>query len=394
MFDSLVHNIKRDTYKKGAGIAWLSSDHPDLQEFLSADFQSIYRGVLLPIDLHEVPDATFALLAEAYDAGKCFLCKTPAPAADGTPRYLNLCTEVEIVSGDMCILGVVNLSQYDTSNIATLPVDFTNAALEMVVDARTAYDIKRNSPLQSASDEFQFGLGISGLASLLANCGVSYASFVNLLSLVINNSHPTIQSICRVALEVDNTHNTTVSLLVSAVCQAYAAATLALQGTGVQRAFCVQPSATGAYECADVSGYHSSPELQPVIGLRDSSGVHTIRKSQLLGDQKVVFHPATETIEEVPYATYARLCSAWQVLLNSTGLAHRHSACWYGKKFGVEDLVRFLGSPQLSLYYRLPYYNPEALDKTNVGEGLEVDFDLESLCPLQQAGDSDCGCAG
>ncbi len=170
----------------------------------------------------------------------------------------------------------------------------------------------------------------------------------------------------------------------------------------VCKAFCVQPSATGAYECADASGFYSSPELQPVIGIRDASGVHTLRKSQLKGDTVVKFHPRTQTIDEVPYPLYARLCHLWQVLLDSTGLAHRHSACYYGSTFDSSNLRSFVESKQKSLYYRLPQYNPAALDKSQVGTGLEFaeDFSLDSLlvggsCSLeQQPFDSDCGCGG
>jgi len=408
MLDALVHEIKRDTYKKGAGIGWLPWWHKDLQEFLAADFKSLYRGVLLPAedDLQTWKDfwnsGVAESLVQAYDAGKCFLCKEPTPHPDGRKRFRNLCTEVELVSEDMCVLGVVNLSQYTPDNIRDLPEDFCAASIEMLNDCRVAWDIKSRSPLASSTngDERQFGLGVSGLASTLANWGITYAEFTGHLDEVISQSHPTIEAIAADALLLYERYQTPATLLVASICAAYERASTVLRGS-VVRAFCVQPSATGAYECADAAGYYSSPELQPVIGIRDASGVHTLRKSQLKGDTLVQFHPAVETIEDVPYEVYARLCSCWQLLLNSTGLAHAHSACFYGKEFTLADLQAFANSPRRNLYYRLPYYNPAAIDKSTVGEGLALaeDFSLDSLlsggsCSLQQPGDNECGCTG
>lgn len=406
MLDSIVHEIKRDTYKKGAGIGWLPWWHQDLQEFLAADFKSLYRGVLLPhsdnyLGWREFWDSDVSeALVTAYDAGKCFLCKQPAPHPSGKLRFRNLCTEVELVSEDMCVLGVVNLSQYTPDNIRDLPEDFANAATSMLNDSRVAWQIKSQSPLASVNDERQFGLGVSGLASTLANWGVSYTEFTGVLHEVLTNAHPSIEAVAADALELHDSVDRPATQLVAAICAAYERATHVLRGS-VVRAFCVQPSATGAYECADASGYHSSPELQPVIGVRDKSGVHTMRKSQLKGDTLVTFHPATETIEDVPYATYALLSSCWQLLMDSTGLAHAHSACFYGREFTKEDLLAFALSPRRNLYYRLPYYNPEAIDKSSVGEGLAIDedFSLDSLllggsCSLQQPGDNECGCTG
>lgn len=407
MLDALVHNIKRDTYKKGAGIAWLPWWHEDLQEFLAADFNSIYRGVYLPAQDDSQMWRDFwgsgkaEALAKAYDSGKCFLCKLPPyDYTTNEQLFLNLCTEVRLPSRGACWLGVVNLSQYDLSTIEQFATDYADAALELYADVQKCWELQQQSPLACDSpNNRQFGLGVSGLASLLANCSVTFADFTSAFATVVSESQsPTIEEYARVSSSFCN--DSVAHALVDAIVQGYLSASSVLQGK-VVRAFCVQPSATGAYECADVSGYHSSPELQPVIGIRDKSGVHTIRKSQLLGDQRITFHPATETIEDVDYSTYLSLCHLWQKLLDSTGLAHQHSACFYGQAFDTHLLFQWSKTAVGSLYYRLPYYNPEAIDKSSVGEGLALDgdFSLDSLlaggsCSLQQPDDSDCGCGG
>jgi Ribonucleotide reductase, barrel domain len=396
MLDAQVHEIKRDTYKKGAGIAWLPWWHEDLREFLAADFKSIYRGVLVPLDGSPLPPDTEQLLVEAYEAGKCFICKEPE-AVEGEQVTLNLCTEIELPSLGACVLGVVNLSQYEPDNIHELPTDFERAAEELLKDSRQSRLLQKKSQVLACSSSLndQFGLGVSGLASMLAIWDASYEKFTEALEAVVDTTKLNLAlENAKVRLEKDKTPAHTLVFYI-VLAYAYARTNIA---ESVVKAFCVQPSATGAYECADACGYYSSPELQPVIGIRDDSGVYTMRKSQLKGDTKVTFHPRTETIDEVPYEIYRRLCCAWQKLLDLTGLGHRHSACYYGEAFTTADLRTFLKSEQKNLYYRLPYYNPVALNKSQVGEGLEAeDFSLDSLLlggSCQVADDSDCGCGG
>ena len=408
VIDAAIGSMRRDTKKNGAGAIWLNWNHPDLPEFLATNYRFAYRGVYIPGNHEPVEQALFLAspiahqLVQAYDDGKCFLCKRP-------PNNLlrNLCTEVTIPHRGTCVLGVINLSQFTPSNVEELPTTFVNAALEMANDSNTSRNLQALSPLWCRDpDNVQFGLGVSGLASTLANWGITYAEFNNCLLEVRpeRKEAPIYEWEAQAADAVRKYGNKPAFVLIYNLVLAYSRATSTLNGR-VRKAFCIQPSATGAYACADASGYVSSPELQPVVGLRDESGVHTIRKSALLGDQKVVFHPNTDTVHDVPFEVYASVCSLWQELMNSTSLAHSHSGCWYGKEFGKSDLVSFVDSARECLYYRLPDYNPLALNKSKVGEGLAAadDFDLDALlngaslpaCGLkQEPGAIECDCAG
>lgn len=393
IFDSIVGSMRRPTKKNGAGIVWLSCFHPDLQEFLDTEFTAAFKGIYIPANSNR--DDVIRLLADkplmknlaaAYEEGKCFICKSPDVGLNGEPLKLNLCTEVEIPHRGGCTLGVINISQFTLDNINQLANVMTEAALDMEDDLNKVLQALPSTPLFCNSpNNTQFGLGVSGLASLLANCGVSYEQFTVALETAVEDTSRIYQVVDNAmhSLDIDPSP---ANKLVAGIVKAYEQSTLAL-GNRVTKAFCVQPSATGAYQCADASGYYSSPELQPVIGIRDSAGVHTIRKSQLLGDEKVVFHPATETINDVPYPVYARLCSAWQHMMDTTGLAHRHSACYYGDRFTPAKLEEFIESRRKSLYYRLPSYNEVALDKTQVGTGLACAFDMSDL-------ETGCDCAG
>lgn len=277
-------------------------------------------------------------------------------------------------------------------------------ALELETHSRTCRQAANSGPLFCHSvSNTQFGLGVSGLASLLGNSGISYAEFATALEAVVEPEQP-VWKLQDAANEELLKNPSPAASVVAAVVAAYAAATLALGGR-VRAAFCVQPSATGAFECADALGYVSTPELQPPVGLRKTNGTWTIAKSALLGDELVQFSPNVQTTTDVPFSTYARVAGAWQLILDSTGVGHSHSCCWYshtGSDFTQAELVEFLESPRHNLYYRLPSYNPVALDKTQVGTGLEAtsEFSVDALllgggCGLkQEPGAIDCDCTG
>lgn len=380
VFDSIVGSMRRPTKKNGAGVVWLDWNHPDLTEFIETPFNYAYKGIYCPSNSDEqrafLASPVSHSIVRWYDSNKAFVCKRPENGL-----LLNLCTEIENVSTGTCVLGVVNLSQYNLDNIHELPADFASAALEMERAMKLSARALRTSPLRCKDEEGnrQFGLGVSGLASLLANCRVSYEDFTT-------------------ELEGTTSPNCRAGKQAHFIREAYRQAAEALGGR-VRAAFCVQPSATGAFESADIAGYTSSPELQPVVALRSNGSVTAIRKSALLGDTYATFHPAIETVNDVPYETYRRLCCAWQNLLNSTGLAHRHSACFYGVRFTHADLSRFVESSQRSLYYRLPSYNELALDKTQVGAGLKTaNLNVDALLSWnfsmsQVPGAVECDCA-
>jgi hypothetical protein len=285
--------------------------------------------------------------------------------------------------------------------IATdFPADFVTSALQLRDDAAKARQLaNNNTPLwcNSVSNN-QFGLGVMGLASFLANAGISYKELSSVCVATTKALSTTpeynVGDVYDVVRALDAEHSSPATSFLRAIVYAYKQATLAL-GTSVRAAFCVQPSATGAFESADVNGNVCSPELQPVVGLRKEDGTYTLAKSALLGDQFVKFSPGTETTTCVSFDTYEAVATFWQLLMTSTGLGHSHSMCWYsseGKDFTQDDLVRFINSPHLhNLYYRLPSYNPEALDKTQVGEGLGASEDLSGVVEALLGGGSSCG---
>lgn len=422
-FDAIVATMRREEKKNGAGIAYLDYNHPDLDSFLALDTRAAYKAVYLP--MHDTPEADQLLadeelltkLAKAYNDFRCFLVKRPSPVPvvnfdsqshartvlGVEPLLVNLCTEVEIPHRGFCILGAINLSQFNEDNLHMLPSYFRMATRKMLGYLQDSLDTAANTELKCDSPaNRQFGLGVYGLASLLGRLGIRYQDFGNHLYnvLALAGESADIHKIASIAGSFVSTGID--SDFVYYLLEAYAQATELAQGK-VRAAFCIQPTVSTAQRSFDWEGYHASPEIAPVQGLRHADAVSTIVKSEIKGDRKIDYHPSTWTMDDVPYEDYALVSSLWQRVLDSTGLAHRHSHCFYGQEFTTGDLRAFYQGKlrfRKSLYYRLPFnVNPQSLDKSqlwqSVDEGELVDFDVNALLAgggNQIAGSIVCEC--
>jgi hypothetical protein len=416
-FDSIVATMRREEKKNGAGIAYLDYRHPELDQFLSLETRAAYKAVYVP--MHDTPEADELLadeqmltkLAKAYNEFRCFLVKRPLPVVTGfyvdedgeevhasTPLFTNLCTEIEIPHRGFCILGAINLSQFHEGNLHMLPSYFRQATRKMLAYMNESLNASANTELSCESPaNKQFGLGVFGLASLLGRLGISYREFAEALQQVfdIAGDNANIKELASVTLDSNEGY------LVQKLLEAYSEATELAEGK-VRAAFCIQPTVSTAQRSFDWEGYHASPEIAPVQGLRHKSAVSTIVKSAIKGDRKIDYHPKTWTMDDVSYSEYALVSSLWQRVLDSTGLAHRHSHCFYGQTFTVDDLRQFYQGDlryRKSLYYRLPFnVNPQSLDKSKlwqeVQEGELVDFDVDALLNggNQVFGSIECAC--
>lgn len=407
VFDAIVGEMRREEKKNGAGMVGLDYRHQELRRFLDEPLKHAYKVVYLP--MHDTVEAAFllqdnqslSLLAEAYNNFKCFLVKRPLPLADGTELAINLCTEVELPNKGFCILGSINLSYFTEANIYWLPAYFRMGMHRMVQYETMARTAAANTQFLQCDNpnNRQVGLGIYGLASVLGAWGIEYKEFNEALVYfgVNSNAHisQTLQQINNCSLDLDRAH-TFVKYLV----QAYADASIIARDAGLRAAFCIQPTVQQSQRSLDAYGYNVSPEIQPVDAIKHETGVSFIRKSAIKGDSVQVCHPGTWTIDEVPYETYAYTSALMQQLMDSTELSHRHSHCFYGERFTVENLKQFyLGQTRQrkSLYYRLPYTNnTESLRKDelwqDVGEGELYSGDLQSLLSKQKPNTIVCEC--
>lgn len=406
-FDAIVATMRREEKKNGAGLAALDYLHPDLDEFLDADFQAAYKAVYLPMHNTLEADAflaNYALvekLSKAYDAGKCFLVKRPLPV-DDVPLFINLCTEIEIPHKGYCVLGAINLGQFDMSNLHHLSMYFCLGVrqLKQAMD-KAAYAASQTKLYCFSLLNSQFGLGVYGLASLLGNIGVTYEEFNESLDRALYYVSSITQAASAAKLVEQKSK---ANYLVSQLLTAYADATDYVCPMNVRAAFCIQPTVSTARNSIDINGYHVSPEIQPVIGLKHADAVTTLIKSEIKGDILIHYAPNTPTIDEVPYHVYAKTSHLWQQLMNLTGYAHRHSHCFYGEKFTVDDMYDFyLDDARLnerrSLYYRLPWtQNVDSLRKDTLWQTVDngelwhgdIEQEFAKFCTMDMSTDCDC----
>lgn len=392
MYDAIVSQMRREEKKNGAGILYLDYSHPDLDDFLAEPYKHAYKGVYVP--MHDTPEAEALLantallekLTKAYDRFECFLVKRPSPI-EGEDLLVNLCTEIEIPHKGFCILGSINLSAFTQQELSLIPEYFKSAMEDLVsvenianhAASKTKY-LGCNSPANR-----QVGLGVFGLSSLLGRLGMTYEEFNDDLYAGLFNK------------------KTKTGSLAHYLTEAYARASKVARKAGLRAAFCIQPTVSTSQRALDCEGYNVSAEIQPVDGIKTESGVSLLRKSAIKGDKVETYHPGTWTMDEVPYEVYARTSALFQQLMESTGLAHRHSHCFYGKEFTTKDFRDFyLGETKYrkSLYYRLsPTNNTSSLAKhelwQDVVEGEISEFNLEDFILSkgnQKFGAIECEC--
>jgi ribonucleoside-diphosphate reductase alpha chain len=216
IFDSATENIKQGGRRRGANMAVLRVDHPDIVEFVEAklDGQSfrnfnlsvgVTDGFMRAVEaderyelLHpgtgEVTNSlrarhVFERLVEAAwrtgDPGLVFLDemnrRNPTPEL-GAFETTNPCGEVPLLPYESCVLGSINLAHMVRSAAGERDVDWPrlgNAARVGVRFLDNMIDVSRE-PLPAITEitrgNRKIGLGVMGFAEMLLLLGVSYAS--------------------------------------------------------------------------------------------------------------------------------------------------------------------------------------------------------------------------
>lgn len=371
MFDAVVHNMKRSNKVNNSGLLLLRYNHPEIVNFVNAEFDSLYKAVIMPrCNTEEARKLATNLpvaetIARWFNAGKCFLVQEPEDN-----RCINLCTEIEASADNICILGAHNIAAYDS--LEEFEFYFTRmfrySAAIMLPLMNKAYKNSADMGIISKvppATEHQIGIGVFGLASFLGRLNITYRDLGE-------------------ALEGKSSASKDAKRLAETLKTAYSYTADDLLGC-VRAAFCIQPTVNTSTRVRDSEGFNVSPELQPVNGYQTSEGVSSVLISEVRGNKRINYHPHTWTMEQVNYRDYAYLSSQWQQMMNRTGLAHRHSHCFYGKEFAYFDLFKWLTDEKgygaiKSLYYRLPEIVKQ-FDKTDIGSDnkLETDFDLDAL---------------
>lgn len=377
---------KRTEKKNSAGLLSCGWEHPEVKEFLTFPFNTAYTAVYIPnnndekqaVDFERFQKSEFKQwLLDNINNHTFFVVKKPS-----NPQLLvNLCTEVEIPHKGTCQLSDVNLAQFGWQELEEGQLRESFVELVRLMESRykscLVEEFRHLVDLSHLNQ--QYGIGVLGLASMLCNLGVTYASLDRAFKTVLANQANLDDAYDRCLKLSDRASGDELKALrlVGYLIDAYN--TAAKCGT-VYKMFCVKPTVTVSKLLADYHGYNVSPELIPVAASVAYGGIRTYKeKSFYQGDYDAVYPAAIETQEEVSRETYLSLANSWQVMLNLTGKAHRHSFSLWGK-LSPELFETWLNSNILSLYYRLPEYNSATVDKAaSTSVTMEDGIDLDAI---------------
>ena len=335
IYSCLNEQLRRGgVYKNGAVVLHLDINHPDILDFVNVprhDIPWAKRCVNLDMKLWSEADENVQnAIVKGIARGDIWLAKIREDQY-GKRIYANVCLEVFLRSRGTCLLEHINLGG---CTVEELPQAFV-AGMEELIELHAMTGVESTGEYLSQSEDRQVGLGMLGLANLLALEGVSYAQFADALEYVQKFTNDV--TVTPAALNI-------VRALQQGVDSAAATARMA----NMDRAFAIAPTASCSYQYTDRAGYTTAPEIAPPIGRtvdRDSS---TFGVSQYnYGD--------VETAEEVTWPIYKRVVDGIMRMLNSTGLAHGYSYnTWSDVVTYDNDFIEnWLLSPQTSMYYSL-----------------------------------------
>ena len=335
IYSCLNEQLRRGgVYKNGAVVLHLDISHPDILEFVNTPRHELpwaKRCINVNQELWNATDDNVKdAILKGISRGDIWLTKIRYDQY-GQRIYGNVCLEVFLRSRGTCLLEHINVG---ACRVEDLPGAFTAGMTELIeLHAKTG--VESTGEYLTQEEDRQVGLGILGLANLLALEGVTYAEFGEAL-----NQH--------LYEETDTIVTREARKIVKALQQGIDAAAKIARSANMDRAFAIAPTASCSYRYTDRAGYTTAPELAPPIGRtvdRDSStfGVETFDYGNV------------ETAEQVGWDNYTRVVDGICEMLHRTQLFHGYSFNSWSDVVQYDDefVARWLRSPQTSLYYSL-----------------------------------------
>ena len=370
IYSCLNEQLRRGgVYKNGAVVLHLDLNHPDILEFVNMPRHEIPWAKRC-VDLSNVmwdmakPAVKEAIL-KGIARGDIWLAKIKRDQR-GDRVYANVCLEVFLKSRGTCLLEHINLGACTPDELPTAFV----AGMQELIALHSKTGVEKTGEYLTQEEDRQVGLGMLGLANLLALEGVTYAQFGEALKQHLFE-------------EYDTTVTPAARKIVLALQEGINSAAAVAREANMDRAFAIAPTASCSYRYTDRAGYTTAPELAPPIGRtvdRDSStfGVQTYDYGNV------------ETAEEVGWDSYKTVVDGIMEMLNRTGLCHGYSYNTWSDvvQYTDEFIDNWLASPQTSMYYSLQVMqNTQAKDDAlaaldgNFGEmfGFDDDADDEIL---------------
>lgn len=215
VYNSMCEAVKQSGIRRGAMMATLRVDHPDIEEFISCKDDGVsltnfnisvlitdefMDAVIKDRDFGLVPPkghVTFVNARELFkkicksawktgEPGVVFIDtindKHPFDSPDYEIKGTNACSELPLLHGESCVLGAINLSKYVKLNNKNYVFDYEELKKDIPLAVRfldNTIDITSHPTpaIEKATLKTRkIGLGIMGWADLLLKLEVSYNS--------------------------------------------------------------------------------------------------------------------------------------------------------------------------------------------------------------------------
>jgi hypothetical protein len=325
-------------FRNGAVVLHLDYTHPDALEFIQASRKELpWAKRCLNVDDNFLKDSSpefIDALLQSISSGDVWLNKIRYDDY-GNRIYANVCLEVYLPHRGTCLLQHVNMG---ACGIDDLSAAFVEGMIQLC-QLHPTTGVGDTGEYLSPTIDKQVGLGMLGLANFLANEGVSYEDFGKALEAYLDSDLRAWET---------KWFNTIAGQIVWKLDNAIEDAAAVARGYGMDRAFCIAPTASCSYRYLDKKGFTTTPEIAPPIARtvdRDSGtfGVESFDYGEV------------EIAEKVGWENYSRAVNGLVSLYQETGLFHGYSFnSWsdvvvYDRAF----LQNWLESSQTSLYYSL-----------------------------------------
>ena len=367
-------------FRNGAVTLHLDYTHPDAIEFVSTSRSELpWAKRCLNVDNNFLSASSPELInacLRAISSGDLWLNKI---RYDNNGKRLrpNVCLEVYLPHRGTCLLQHVNLGACTLDSVAGAFAE----GMRQLCELHPGTGVGDTGEYLSPSIDKQVGLGILGLANFLSIHGISYKEFGEALdAFLMEDPHPW----------AHHWKDTVAGKAVYALYQGIDAAADIAREHGMERAFCIAPTASCSYRYLDTRGFTTAPEIAPPIDrLVD-------RDSETMGVERFEYGPV-EIAEEVGWEAFRKVADGICELFHRTGLFHGYSMNWWSDMVSCDEsfIQEWLDSPQTSVYYALQVQaGTQAKDDVGVelGESLSSFFSLEESesCSLDGGFCSSC----
>jgi hypothetical protein len=368
-------------FRNGAVVLHLDYTHPDALEFIQASRKELpWAKRCLNVDDNFLRDSSpefIDALLQSISSGDVWLNKIRYDD-NGERIYANVCLEVYLRHRATCLLQHVNMGACGIDDLSEAFVE----GMEQLCKLHPTTGVGDTGEYLSPAIDKQVGLGMLGLANFLANEGVSYEDFGKALEAYLSNDLRAWET---------KWFDTIAGQIVWKIDNAIEDAAAVARGYGMDRAFCIAPTASCSYRYLDKKGFTTTPEIAPPIDRIVD------RDSETMGVERFEYG-AVEIAEEVGWKSFRRVADGIVSLYQETGLFHGYSMnFWSDLVICDRDFLQeWLDSPQTSMYYALQVQSgTQAKDSVGVelGESLNDFFNLEDdteACPLDAGFCSSC----